>query len=307
MTVYSDALNNKFLGNCKWGNHDINYSTANYPKFVSERVWYTDWYQDMIDLFSAASYTNISSIVPTSRNGSGEWRATPPDVSSEYFYYGQNSYNLTTLGISNKLIKTGHYHFYENGYGSPGIDYAACINSKSLALQTLTVSDNRSNTLSASARFTYMGKLEDVNNNFNYYSAGVINHCILIYLYMNNNLSFSSASLVGIDSSRSKQSHYIVSAQKELLQTGDAIYPIACSNGATPTGQWATDMYVFDNNPDLGYPCIGRVPNMLLGVGTFTYLKPVELITAPDAGSNLWLPVGSWGGSRTLLMRCYSE
>lgn len=97
-------------------------------------------------------------------------------------------------------------------------------------------------------------------------------------------------------------------AEKTLLETGRATYAISCSDGQTPTSQWATDMWVFDNNAGLGYPVIGRVPNMLLGTGTYTYLKPVKIQGSvfPDSGSPWYLPVGMYAG-KTLLMRCYSS
>jgi hypothetical protein len=67
-------------------------------------------------------------------------------------------------------------------------------------------------------------------------------------------------------------------------------------------------MWVYDNNVTLGYPVIGRVPNMLLGVGDYTYLKPVKIqgTAFPDNGSPWYLPVGQFAG-KVLLMRCYSS
>jgi hypothetical protein len=184
------------------------------------------------------------------------------------------------------------------------VRYVACAGTQSFGL--MTFNDVTAHTsFNVNPIFLYWGLLEDVNPNFGYYTQSPFTYQIHLRISYDSGTTFNTVTS-SLSAKYNYKSHYIVDAVKTLLQTGDAMYPIACSNGATPTGQWATDMWVFDNNATLGYPCIGRVPNMLLGVGTFTYLKPVQLITAPDAGSNLWLPVGTYG-TRTLLMRCYSQ
>ena len=87
-----------------------------------------------------------------------------------------------------------------------------------------------------------------------------------------------------------------------------AQYPIVCADSQSPTSQWATDAYIFDDNNALQYPAMGIARGMLLATGTYTLGKPVKIQGSvfPD-GVNAWyLPVGTYA-SKTLLMRCYSS
>lgn len=314
-TVYSDALNNKFLGNCRFGNHDINYSSTNYLKSVS----YTSFSADTSSLLSASgllfrnvvSQSVINGWVSNSVSGFPLYFAfgAEGDI-DDRFVFGIDNGAFTYEGITlwnnsgfpgttdlninaaNMLGFLGDVGYVSWDVGTPhtSLEFVICASNQSVAM--LWHQTNLS-TGAIKTMFRYAGRLLDVNPNFSYYNASESTKSILIA-----HSGYSSVDLRG--------GHYISSAFKQTLETGDAVYSIACTGGTpTPTGQWATDMYVFDNNPTLGYPAIGRVQNLLLGVGTYTYLKPVQLITAPDAGSNLWLPVGTYAG-RTLLMRCYA-
>jgi hypothetical protein len=143
--------------------------------------------------------------------------------------------------------------------------------------------------------FMYSGLLSDINTGFGYYNSSLTTQTISL-------VSFAGGSNAALGA------HYISSAGKLILSSGDASYSIACSDGQTPTSQWATDFYAFDNNTTLGFPAIGRVRGMLLGIGTYTLGKPVKIIGSvfPDGGSPWYLPVGTFAG-KTLLMRCYSS
>lgn len=305
-TIYTDALGNKFLGNYKWGNHDINYPTANYP--ITDVIANSSSFPADLEAFVSSLTTDYTMLRTTAyplnnSNGSDLFRLTfegdsTANATSKRFgiYYSGNHSGYPGIGAiahndagNPVLWKTENGYFPADNVGN--LYFVAVGGEHSVGVSFIGLTGTK--TVNQRS-FLYFGRLQDVNTNFGYYNSSYINQCITI-----NKRSITS-------NATQSSNHYIVNAQKELLQSGDAIYPVACSNGATPTGQWATDMWVFDNNASLGYPCIGRVPNMLLGVGTFTYLKPVELITAPDAGSNLWLPVGTYAG-KTLLMRCYSE
>ena len=93
-----------------------------------------------------------------------------------------------------------------------------------------------------------------------------------------------------------------------VVQFTPAQYPIVCADSQSPTSQWATDAYIFDDNNALQYPAMGIARGMLLATGTYTLGKPVKIQGSvfPD-GVNAWyLPVGTYA-SKTLLMRCYSS
>jgi hypothetical protein len=189
----------------------------------------------------------------------------------------------------------------DSGLRAFSFDYVICCGAKSIAFKPFLYESGYSNPGIGQfnqQRFFYAGKLDNVNTNFGYYNASFINQCVVMSTESNTNSI--SVAVVG--------SHYIVGAAKALLQSGRAAYTISCSDGQTPGAQWATDVWVYDNNATLGYPVIGRVPNMLLGIGTYTYLKPAKIQGSvfPDGGSPWYLPVGTYAG-KTLLMRCYSS
>lgn len=180
------------------------------------------------------------------------------------------------------------------------VQWAGCCDGESLAL---FITQKRFSTNTTNYYFFYVGKLLDINTGFNYYSASLENQTIFLIGTNNPNNPFGGNTIPLIDGS-----HYIASSGKILLSSGDAQYSIVCADGQSPTAQWATDMYVFDNNVTLGYPAIGRVRNLLLAQGTYTIGKPVRIqgTVQPDNGFNSWLPVGTFGG-KVVLMRCYSS
>ncbi len=147
--------------------------------------------------------------------------------------------------------------------------------------------------------FLYMAQLLNVNTNFNYYTQSDQKRYIIINIKQSTFSALQSTSFA---------SHFIAGANKALLQSGRAAYGISCSDGQTPGSQWATDLWVYENNATLGFPVIGRAPNLLLGTGSYTYLKPVKIQGSvfPDSGSPWYLPVGNFAG-KVLLMRCYSS
>lgn len=150
-------------------------------------------------------------------------------------------------------------------------------------------------------RFLYAGQLADVNTNSSYYSANKMTSSILLAGGNPAPFVVESQSVIGV-------AHRISEQAKLTLQTGDAQYPITCSDGQNPTSQWATDMYVFDNDAGRGYPAMGRVRNLMLAQGVYEIGKPVKIdgLVQPDSGFNRWLPVGTYAG-KVVLMRCYSS
>lgn len=308
-TIYTDAAGNKYLGDCRWGNHDINYPTTNWLKSVDNRVLRTTILSDLNNLFADMSYSNssVATTWPTT-NGAEIFRFSPSGEStsnyfqlktnsSSYNFYSESPYINTQLGDEYLGNRSALYSY--------NFDYVICAGSQSLAFRPfLYNSDYTKSGIDTRgwSHFYYWGKLLDVNTNFNYYNASFLTQSIIIRLTVTNLLTdpLSAFDCIGY--------HYIAGNKKTILESGRAAYTISCSDGQTPGSQWATDMWVYDNNAALGYPVIGRVPNMLLGIGTYTYLKPVKIEGSvfPDNGSPWYLPVGTFSG-KTLLMRCYSS
>jgi hypothetical protein len=303
--THTDAANNYYLGDCKYGNNDINYPAVNY---LSAYDWQADAGASVADLATAAgySYTGIASNVRTqvtdfisfaaasdaSANVSTKrYRLRSFDSTSvngamrlgcQLFDNGGNVLINPTLTYAGELLATAYPYAYFN----------IVANSGSLSISIYVYNSARS---LINAAFIFGGALVDVNNNQSgYYSGSIVNH---------------SVSLSGSLSKPNDLLHYIGNAQQVLLDTGRAVYPIACADNQTPSSAWATDWYVFDANTNfVPAPAIGRVPNMLLGTGSYTIGKPVKILGAiqPDNGHNHWLPVGTFGG-KTILQRCYSS
>lgn len=305
-TIYSDAAGNKYLGDCRWANHDINYPSTSFLKSIDSLTLHSTFLSDCSSLFSAMSYDNVSvaGSWPTTAN-TNIFSFTPAGESSGNYFSLKTGSNATfqddriyaTASLSKPWLGFNEASLYNKLF-----DYVVCAGSQSIAFKPFLYEFGYANGGIGSNNiqiFFYAGKLLDVNTNYSYYNASFLNQCVMMYTLSTSNV-LSAISTSG--------RHFIVGAQKDLLQTGRAVYTISCSDGQTPGSQWATDMWVYDNNVTLGYPVIGRVPNMLLGVGTYTYLKPVKIQGSvfPDNGSPWYLPVGTFSG-KVLLMRCYSS
>jgi hypothetical protein len=311
-TVYTDAADNRYLGDCRWGNHDINYPTTNYLLAVKQFNYYYEWRDGVKDLLTAAGYTSMTWDTSTGNYAPGGqiFQVTLP--AGGYIRFLGNG-TTSSIGVNfNGLLNSISIAnpFYTNNSGLPG-DYSICCSNNSLSMMFWSnrvyapYGENRTIYCSYPS-FIYCGVLQDVNTNFSYYTP-YNNKIIQLYIRANNNPPVTqNASTLSVN--EQSNLHYIANASKNLLTTGRAAYSIACSDGQTPGAQWATDMWVYDNNATLGYPVIGRVPNMLLGTGTYTYLKPVKIQGSvfPDGGSPWYLPVGQFAG-KVLLMRCYSS
>ncbi len=339
MAIYSDSIGNHFLGDCIYGNHRIDYPTIshlrahpintisseltalcttaglNFRNVLPQADWDTGALGKSLLTFGGNSDSiddrycfNSTNFFSSGSNGGAS--------GTHLIMYNDSGYTLTNnnlsitnavLGLSNSnppvATSTGTGTYNGNAFQSPQntafntpIYVVGCSDGESLALAFY---QHQLNTNTWNMRFYYAGILEDINSNYNYYSQNSQSSSVLFSTIHVNNFT-TTWGLTG--------GHRISGAGKLLLTTGDAQYPIVCADGQTPTTQWATDMYVFDDNPSLGYPAMGKVRNLLLAQGTFTIGKPVRISPSvyPDAGFNAWLPVGTFAG-KTVLMRCYSS
>jgi hypothetical protein len=353
MTIYSDGIGNKFLGDCIWANHNIVYPTTNflqaYPHSSISVELTALCTQSGLQFRNVLSQNTFNNNTATLYDSSILTFGASSDSIDDRYIFTVPQFNSTASGGS---VYDGHIIMFNNsGYtqtnntispttnallkismglspSSPQIGTGTASLSNSVAsgftftlsqsnpfsqMSWVGVSDGDSLALyctqynlsnnTVNKVFYYGGLLADVNTGFGYYSASSITRSIMLtndrrgFFPLTDSLSHA---IVG--------GHYIVSSPKFFLTTGDAQYPIVCADAQTPTSQWATDMYVFDNNSPLGFPAIGRVRNLLLAQGTFTIGKVVKIqgSAMPDAGQNSWLPVGSYAG-KVVLMRCYTS
>lgn len=327
MAIFSDAAGFKYMGDCQWGTLNIGYPSQSYL----EAHPHSSVSAELTSLCSSAGlpFRNVmsqSNFDALSTDSCLLWFGSSGGIDDRYLFYargwgtavgsgaGSGVYFYNDSGstqsvngspsATNKLYHLAHEI---NGSSSGGDSWkfnmvlpSSTVNSIQWVggsdgnYLALCFSQRNFGTNSSIINFLYAGLLADVNSNFSYYNANNSTRSIGFTL-----ASGYSSGVIG--------SHYIANAGKLLLQSGDAAYAIACSDGQTPNSQWATDFYAFDNNSTLGFPAIGRVRGMLLGIGSYTLGKPVKIIGSvfPDGGSPWYIPVGTYAG-KTLLMRCYS-
>lgn len=342
MTIYSDTIDNKFMGDCIYANHRTDYLSVNHLKAYP----YSDVSAELTQLCTQAGlrFRNVltqsewdigatvafgRSLIAFGANSDGVmddrycfnchnfFQGAVGNTAGHISMYNDSGYTLTNnVSSSTNLIlglftsggvglvssgatnSTSAYGFQspQNTELNTPIYVAGVCDGESLALFFY---QTQLNTNVFNTRFLYAGQLVDVNTNSNYYSANKVSSSFC--LTIGNTTPFGVNLLSG-------GAHRIAGVAKQSLQTGDAQYPIVCNDGQTPTATWATDFYVFDDNPALDYPGMGKVRNLLLATGTFTIGKPVRIEGSvfPDAGFNAWLPVGTYAG-KTILMRCYSS
>lgn len=293
--VYSDAINNQYVGNCLFSNADINNPTTDY--FQAEVP--ANWSSEMTAFFTAlgVDYSNLSAQIDSSGT---KYRWTPN---------GDTTANATTkrFEVSKGTSTTNFSRMYNNagtsivnvtvGSAITSSFFALCGNNKSIGFFNVVQNANR--TLNY-YDFWYQGELDSVNTTGDgYYSGDITTRSIVI-------MSRSTAIAIA------NTNHFIAGASKVVLTTGKAEYAISCSDAQTPTYNtgWGTDLWVFDNNVSLSYPVIGKARNLLVAVGTQYILgRPTRFgssQTMPDGGYNCWLPVAIRAG-KTLFMRCYSS
>lgn len=328
MTVFNDGVGNYYLGDCKFATHRIDY-----PTIRTLRAHPVSTFVSGITQLASNSGLLLGSVTAQSSwqtpNTQGLSINFSPIGDSTSTRYRFNTHYYSLLGT--QYIYPSPFVTINNSSGTsiastgqqPGdqiwnsfpfalpvdIDstfddmaFVAVSDGKSLGLVICQKNFSGRNYLNR-FDFYYAGELEQVNLGFNRYTTDVISKSVAFCtrFSVSNGNTFASNTIFGV--------HYISNASKSVLSTGDAQYPIVCSDEQLPTTQWATDFLVFEDNSVLGNPCMGKVRNLLLSTATgLTIGKPVYIrgTTVPDGGSRWYLPVGTFAG-RTLLMRCYSS
>lgn len=326
MSVFSDSAGNWYLGDCRFANHDMNYPST--PYLLAQPLGGLSGL--LTNLASSCGFQSFGNIAPQNildnRSIFQYGDASAPFIdfspfgdtfmSSGYRFlirFGRLGYssfeshqgymrnNSNTVNLFSSQLGNGqnsdealHVSSPYNTLGESGTQFVINADSKSLTIFIYrnTISSNRLN-----YSFMHLGELSSVNPH-SYYSSNFINKYVLL---SHNNMSTNQWGR--------NHFHYIAGTAKYLLETSDATYPIACADNTIPNSQWATDFLVFDNNSTLGFPCIGKIRNMLISTATgLTIGKPVYIdgSAVSDGGSRWFIPVGTFAG-RTMLMRCYSS
>lgn len=296
--IFSDSIGNFFAGEIRYGNFNINTPTGNF--LVGDSI--SQFSQILGALFDElATETSIIEVIQNSVLEN--WSIATTSKTLLKFSIGSNTYsfrkNIFVGGLQfsqvyfpvelHNVAQISNTVDHSISDSIDKINFTAVLNENSLALLLFETKAGGNN-----LEFFYAGRTSITNSSYNYYTSDPKSNAILLHCKTESG---------GFPLVSSK--HFVAETQKPLLQTGNAASAIVCENGTIPSQQWATDFIVFDNNSALNYPAIGKLDNLLLATGSYEFLKPIKLITAPDAGSNVWLPVGTYAG-KTLLMRCYS-
>lgn len=305
MNIIEDSLGNQYIGRLEYGNHSINSPTLNYLK--STIVLETEEQkQDLISTidtacqnagiiysldgnFSSGNYEiNWSSPLDLTRPANGRFRIGVSSSRNIIIQTRDDNNNL--VGGSNSITafdaKLQNYADAEETF-RPALFFTISQTGFTFGGQVV----NSSDTTKTLSYFAHSGYLQNVNDNFNYYTSKQIYSCFVMAKSSNNIFSGYN---------------YIKNTNKPILTTNDANYPIVCVDSQVPTLEWTTGLYVFDDDELLGFPAIGRVDNFIASTSQTAFTTGIpSIITStskPDLGNNRWLPIGTWLG-KTLFMR----
>ena len=298
MTITYDT-NNAYLGDVLFGNHSLNYPNTNYVKAYD--IYTVGVAQINADISAMMTTLGIPHTI-TGTYGANPWRidwSNPNDTTrpaAGRFSIGfintdrreilnaRNDAGTVVMGISNTLSNYNNV-LLTTAQADPYLSR----NHLSIYIRAMRT-DSVTNFYDV---FLHSSYLQDVNPSYGFYTDKKINSCFVAGKSVANNW-------YGY--------HYVEPSNKMVLTTGEANYPIVCADAQKPEFYWMTGWYIFENNPTLGNPAIGRVPGMLVSTSPYTSGRPVKILgtVTPDGDTNKWLPIGTWMG-KTIFMRIFSS
>lgn len=191
------------------------------------------------------------------------------------------------------------------GSRSP-LSWLGVANSESLTLMALQY------IYSSDIQLMYVwhaGRLDNVTTDFGYYTSQIQNQSVLL-ARTGTGTAFRTV-IVNYVQGRTGDDVRLCDFQND----GD--FTTVCSDAQTPTGRWATDPAVFDDDSSLSYPTQGDLRNFVFSDGTFFTGELVTISggTLP-AGFNNWVALATnntfdssidqWTATKTPLMQVYS-
>jgi hypothetical protein len=310
-TIHTDSAGNKYIGDCVFHNSNIyyplNYHLQSLQFSASGDANNANDYPFAASIEALFASLGIESFQYTL---AGTWGGSNLRFDVELpGYTAINPDTRAQIGYNVGINITGGNITGPSLYLSKSLDDLRTNDTNNLSNVVISASNNhiaylgfRYNFSSAGyySFFRYACLIQDINTTYNYYNANLAGRVAL--------MGYDSTSTYNNSFSTPTINHRINNSTSSVLTTGDAAYPIVCANAATPVDPWATDFYIFHNHATLGYPCIGRLPGLLLATGTFPLFKLVKIpsIAAIDNGSQWYIPIATFTG-KTVLMRCYSS
>jgi hypothetical protein len=292
MTIYN-GTSSSFIGDCKYGNFDVNFATTDYPTAELSSNFNTD-----VTSLLTSKVLSLSNVATS--------------ITSNHILY-----RWTPLGdVEDSFLISKRFESYKGGtsasrmYDIPNTQLLnATASASANSTYFMMVSDGYSvgmvnwllntNKTIANYEFWYQGQMTNLNTGGSgYYSNDIVNHSVCIMARGTTSLATASVLI------------YTGGASRSALSSGKGSYGIACAGVTppTPTTFWGTDWYIYDSDSAKGTPVIGKVRNIAYAVGTYTLGRPTKFGSASsiDGDYNCWLPIATFGG-KTLLLRCYSS
>lgn len=277
----------QFIGNLTYGNHSILYPNLNFLK--SDINFSTD----LIELITnACNLAGINYTINGSfRTGSYEINWSDPEditapVAGRFRIGATNNRNLIiqarddngnfAVGTPSTLAFDAKLQDYnnENEVFRPALFFS--VSKNHLCFGAFAV--DSANTANTFSYFAYTGYLDNVNPNFNYYTSKKISQCFTM-------AKTSSSVWSGY--------HNIKGVNKPILTSNECYYPIVCADNQVPAVDWTTDLYIFDNDPDLGFPAIGKVREC---IGSTSISQQIGVPGKIASNDTRWLSLGTWLG-----------
>lgn len=296
MTISTDGTNH-FLGSSYRGSSTLAVTRAEIDQFLttvlgtdnfttSTNKEVIDWRPNIAEEPFISNISNLSNLV---HPGVG--------YPSNYARFS-SSYALLLPSTSNFItrINTNNFNSAVNNEIFSRNTANITVNSDLTTNSWVTATDR------SIATFTWK---ESINHYLFVWSGVTVDNSPGFDTYPNNCCSFvvvndgTTYDAVGIRAANSNSS-----TGQLVLTTGDAQYPIVCNDAQTPSGDWASDFWLVDDDTGSGNPASGRCQNLLIAEGTsFSIGSLHSLNTAnQEPGSNLYMCVAEWG-SKFILMR----
>lgn len=347
MVINSDAINNYFIGDCSFANHYPGEAAYSFFKGQAIRDLNVDLASMMTslsyeDVSISGTWSTFAPTFTTQFTFPGDPKVPDSNFRRNYISFSADDMYTRGDGVTSSvslipqirfLLEDNtnenfyllgsdtpiRYHPLGQGIGATGFPYSWRNAGENFKFEDPTLGTTLTVSVCADAKsfgiyvyggafddkyvggtLYYWGIVDNLNTTNNYYDLKYGNGYVFICCQgISDGTTTDTACVV---------QHWIKNEMAIALATGDAQYSIVCSDAQTPTGNWASDCIIFDDDATLGYPAIGKAPNILLADGTYTYGEIVKITggVTPDAGQNSWIAVGECQG-KTLLFRCYTS
>lgn len=322
-TIYTDLVGKKYIGCGLWGTTDEAFPTITFLRsnFEDGKDYY-DFTGDIGAILNELQYSNVSfsSTVPDNYNQT-LFFGRSPDIESSSTGWGLYTGDVGTSVRTTPTLITKYR--WRNGALSSGgtlagntdpvtqlyqsattilsnkVDYVVCADSSSLAIFVYKYNNNRVG-FAYDRCLYYWAKMQNINNLYDYY--GKYPRTSQVFMRLSYDKSTNALRY------NNRLGNICGNLDYTFASTGKGNYAIIDDGSAGGAERLAADFWVYNNSFGvLGDHLVGKLPNLLLGTGAYTDMRPVRITGSkfPDGGSQWYLPIGDLYGKK-LLMKCWS-